>query len=89
MSFHSCRNAECSCPGRPGYDGYCSYECSTGESSRVLAGACPCWHPPCVASPFISEAVVAHPRITERRFAEPFPRAAAPHAAAAPRSAPR
>ena len=89
MSFHGCRNEECSCQARPGYDGYCSYECSTGESSRVLEGACPCWHPPCVASPFIAE-TDTRPRITEQSFAEPSPRAEAqPRLAAAPRSAPR
>jgi len=54
MTLHDCRNPDCRCAGLSEHDGYCSYECATGEPSRLVAAACPCWHAPCVVGPVAS-----------------------------------
>jgi hypothetical protein len=52
MNLHTCPNPGCRCAGLSEYDGYCSPECATGQPSRIVPAACPCWHGPCVVGPF-------------------------------------
>ncbi len=71
MTLHDCRNPGCHCAGLAEYDGCCSYECSTGQPSRLLPSACPCWHGPCVVGPLMLD-------ISDGR--RPGPRASGPAA---------
>jgi hypothetical protein len=52
MSPRTCANPGCRCAALSQYDDCCSPECARGETSRLLADACPCWHGPCVVGPF-------------------------------------
>jgi hypothetical protein len=60
MTLHDCRNPGCRCAGTAEHGGFCSYECATGEPSRLVPAACPCWHAPCVVGPFASDCDPRH-----------------------------